>query len=64
MRQEPQAVESAEARYQQALALADDSACARSRPTATAASARCTPRPARQSRPALRCPPPSIAPWT
>ena len=35
-----------------------NSACARSRPIAIAASARCMPRPAPRSRPAPRCPPP------
>ena len=60
-------VATAEAHYGAAMALADpNSACARSRPTATVASAPCMPRSAGWNRPVPSSPPPSTctAPWT
>jgi len=55
----------AEAHYQQPWPWPRTWACARSRPTATVASARCTPRPASASRPTRSCPRPSrcTGPW-
>ena len=64
--QDPPEIEPAAHHYRQALALAEELGMRPARwPTATSVWARCMPRPASGSRPALSCPLPSscIAPW-